>query len=70
MSTKYTSSPEINDLIDTVVEQGWRVEKGRKHVKVYPPDKSRPIVTIPSTPSDRRAVANVRSQLRRSGAVL
>ena len=48
-------------------EQGARIETRRKGWMVYPPDTSRSAVMIHKTPSDRRAWANMLSELRRSG---
>jgi hypothetical protein len=70
MATKWTNNKDINEMLAKVERQGWTVEKGKTHVKAIPADKTRPIVTIPTTPSDHRAPMNVRSQLRRSGAIL
>jgi len=70
MATKWTNSKEINEMLAKVESQGWRIEKGKNHIKAIPADKTRPIVVLAATPSDHRAVMNVRAQLRRSGAVL
>lgn len=48
-------------------EQGARIEIRRKGWMIYPPDVSRSAVMIHKTPSDRRAWANMLSELRRSG---
>lgn len=48
-------------------EQGARIETRRKGWMIYPPDTSRSAVMIHKTPSDRRAWANMLSELRRSG---
>ncbi|EGR97270.1 hypothetical protein [Cutibacterium namnetense] len=48
-------------------EQGARIEIRRKGWMIYPPDASRSAVMIHKTPSDRRAWANMLSELRRSG---
>lgn len=48
-------------------EQGARIETRRKGWMIYPPDTSRSAVMVYKTPSDRRAWANMLSELRRSG---
>lgn len=48
-------------------EQGARIETRRKGWMIYPPDTSRSAVMVHKTPSDRRAWANMLSELRRSG---
>lgn len=59
---------ELLELIKKLeAEQGARVETTKSGWMVYPPDKSKPGVAIHGTPSDRRAWANMRSELRRSG---
>lgn len=50
-----------------LVDQGWRLREGRKHLMAFPPDQDLPAVTLPSTPSDHRAWRNAIAQLRRSG---
>lgn len=52
--------------------QGWTICRGRRthHFKWTPPDKSRPAVYHSSTPSDRRAMYNFISRLRKSGLEL
>lgn len=48
-------------------EQGATVKPTRKGWMIYPPDKAKQPVTVHKTPSDRRAWANMISELRRSG---
>lgn len=61
---------QIRELINTLEAQGWRIERGGKHYKAYPPDRTKPMVTIPTTPGGGRWKQNLISQLRRSGADL
>lgn len=58
---------QTDALVRAAWDAGWRVEQGRKHIRVYPPDPTQAIVTIAGTPSDHRTVKNTRAQLRRSG---
>jgi hypothetical protein len=62
-----TTRKDMEDLQREAIAQGWRIVKGRKHVKWIPPDPGKPIVVSAATPSDHRAVKNTRSLLRRSG---
>jgi hypothetical protein len=65
------ASKEIKQLVRKLEQQGWRVELGGGgHYKAFPPDVTKPMVTFASTPSDHRALRNIISMLRRSGADL
>lgn len=61
---------EIAQLARLAHENGWRVEptKGRtgNHLAWFSPDGASRIISA-STPSDYRAVRNLRSRLRRAG---
>lgn len=61
---------DVRDLLKKLEAQGWRIVAGGKHIKAFPPDTTRPMVTIPTTPSDHRSLRNTIAQLRRSGADL
>jgi hypothetical protein len=65
-----TVDREIRALVRKLEAQGWRVVDGGKHLKAFPPDRTKPMVTLAKTPSDRRSIKNAMSQLRRSGAQL
>lgn len=58
---------DIRKLTKKLRKQGWQIEEARKHIKCWAPD-GETMVTIPSTPSDHRAIKNAKAQLRRSGA--
>lgn len=61
---------DVRKLKRRLVQQGWEVRrrtKNSKHEVAFPPDRSKPAVTIPGTPGDRRSYANLLAQLRRSG---
>lgn len=59
-----------DELISIAESQGWRVERSKKGWKFYPPDKTKPIVTVHGTSSDHRWYANAVSRLRKSGLVI
>jgi hypothetical protein len=54
---------------DLVVQQGWRYRTGGRHPKLYPADRSQPILTVPTTPSDQRSLRNFIADVRRRGGV-
>jgi hypothetical protein len=59
---------DINKLVDQArFTPGWRVEHGGSHWKIYPADKTKPMVVAPVSPSDMRSLQNMKSQLRRAG---
>ena len=60
----------LRGLIEEAVKQGFRLERGENAFKLIPPDKSKPIVTISSTPSDCNVYWELRRTLRKSGMVI
>jgi hypothetical protein len=67
---KWVNNTEINALIEKAAAQGWTVRGGgAKHVQLKSPDGNYLIYASSSSVS-RRAVANLRSQLRRAGVNL
>jgi len=64
-----SSNKEIGQLIrDAQGWAGWRVVEVKKGWMLYPPDKNLSGVLVHRTPSDWRAMKNLRSELRRRGA--
>lgn len=60
---------EVTRLIDAAVEAGCRIHhQGRKHVVLATPAGG--LVTVSRTPSDHRAIHNMRADLRRNGVPL
>ena len=53
-------------IIKSLRRQGWRIEEGTKHIKCFSPD-GETIVTMGRTPSDHRAVRNLKARLRKGG---
>jgi hypothetical protein len=66
-----TSSGDVRRLIEVAESQGWAIGvTGGNHLRFIPPDRTKPMVHMSSTPSDHRAVKNLEGQLRRAGLVL
>lgn len=60
---------DLRKLIRAAERQGWTVQIGKAgHVKLFAPD-GRTLVTMGSTESDRRALTNTVSRMRRAGFV-
>ena len=53
-------------LVRKAKKQGWRLVQGKQHPRLYPPDGGDYIV-MPGSPSDHRAVKNIRAEMRRRG---
>jgi len=61
---------DIQFLIAQARLQGFTVERrGSGHFLLRPPTRAGPLVVISSSPSDYRALAKIRSQLKRAGVV-
>lgn len=60
----------LRGLIEKAQAQGFRLERGENAYKLIPPDKTKPIVAISSTPSDCNVYWELRRQLRKSGMVI
>lgn len=61
------ANKELKKLLKSLEAQGWRVERRSKGWMVYPPDTTKPMVTIHETLSDYRAWKNQMAALKRSG---
>lgn len=55
--------------LDLVIHQGWRYRYQGRHPKLYPADPTQSIMTVPTTPSDQRALRNFIAALRQRGGV-
>lgn len=62
--SRFSSSKEIHQLVRQLVHEGWRFFRGGQHGRLYPPQGSI-FLSVPSTPSDRRAFLNFRQDVRR-----
>ena len=59
---------DVRELARIAAAQGWRVERtGKHHLRWVPPDRGRRVIYSGSTPSDYRAIRNIRAMLRREG---
>lgn len=61
---RYSASKEIHALVRQLVRDGWRFQRGGQHGKLYAPNRLA-CLSVPSTPSDRRAFLNFRQDVRR-----
>lgn len=60
---------EVDQLVAAAVLNGWVCRSGGKHYVLRSPDGVT-TVTVSKTPSDFRAVRNIRADLRRAGVPL
>lgn len=59
---------DISQLIDRARAQGWAVTRRRSgHWMLTPPTRAGPLIVISGSPSDYRAYAKIRCQLKRAG---
>ncbi len=62
---------DIDRLIDAARQQRWGVERRKSgHFMLTPPSRGSPLIVVAGTPSDHRAYAKIRAQLKRAGLVL
>ena len=59
----YSKDRNIRALVSELVDVGWEYCSGGKHGKLIAPNGR--ILTVPSTPSDRRAYLNFRGDVKR-----
>ena len=60
---------ELRSLLELATQQGWRVEqRNSNHYKLVSPTGK--VVFTSSTPSDHRALENIKRDLRVNGLVL
>lgn len=63
ISMRYSNNKEIADLVRVLVNKGWQYMNGKKHGKIIAPNGRK--LTVPGTPSDRRASMNFQRDVRR-----
>ena len=57
-------SPAVSRFVKELEEAGWTRKPGRKHVKMLAPD-GRTMMVVSATPSDRKALTNMRLLAKR-----
>jgi hypothetical protein len=57
---------DIDEMVDLAQQKGWRVKVGDSHKQLFSPDGKK-IVTVAGTPSDHRALMNIRAEFKRAG---
>lgn len=62
--TRYSSNKQINSLVKALIKQGWSFHWGGKHGRLTSPNREKTI-TVPKTPSCRRAAVNFTKDLIR-----
>lgn len=60
---KYSHNKDINSMVKELLRNGWDIVRSSKHVKLKSPTGR--TLTVPSTPSDIRAVLNFRADIKR-----
>lgn len=58
-------SREVQVIAREYRKQGWRVTHTRRHLRFSPPGGG-PFVIVACTPSDHRALKNIRARLKRA----
>lgn len=66
---RYSSCKEIDRLVRSLVRAGWEFRHGRKHGKLLCP-LAATFLTVPGSPSDRRAFLNFRRDVLHASAAL
>lgn len=60
---KFSGDKDINKLIKKLIKNEWSVYRGKKHWKISKQNGRK--VTVPGSPSDRRAILNLKKQVER-----
>jgi hypothetical protein len=61
---KYSSCKEIHLLVRQLIREGWSFGSGGKHGRLRSP-AGQATLTVPNSPSDRRAFLNFRQDVHR-----
>jgi len=60
---------ELRSLLELATQQGWKIERrNTNHYKLVAPNGK--VVFTSSTPSDRRAIENIKRDLRSGGLII
>ena len=66
---KMSTMKELRSLLNIATDQGWKIERAKNnHIKLLAPNGK--IVFVSSTPSDHRALENIKRDLRVNGLVI
>ena len=60
---KFSSDKDINKFIRKLINTGWTASRGKKHWKISHQNGRK--VTVAGSPSDRRAILNLKKQVER-----
>lgn len=66
---RYSSDKSINETVRQLLKAGWRIKSNNRHLRLEHETTHR-LITVPQSPSDRRAALNWRSQIRKLGAMV
>jgi len=66
---KYCADKDIDCLVRSLVRQGWTFYWGSKHGRLRHP-LGTPVLTVPKSPSDKRAVLNFSRDVRHTLCIL
>jgi hypothetical protein len=66
---RLTTDKDVNAVLSELFASGWRYTDSGKHIKLFSPQVSSGFIVISKTPSDYRAVRNIRQTIRRMVAV-
>jgi hypothetical protein len=61
---RHVTSARLNAEIRRLLRAGWRVSRGRKHVKLRTPGGA--LIVLSGTPSDPRSERNELARIRRA----
>jgi hypothetical protein len=62
---KYCANKDFNVLVKQLVRMGWTFRRGGRHGRLISPHGG-PTLTVPSSPSDHRALQNFRRDVRQA----
>jgi hypothetical protein len=62
---KYCACKEIDQLVNSLVRDGWVYRRGGKHGRLVTPN-AHETLSVPRTPSDYRAFLNFRRDVRQA----
>ena len=60
----YSTDKNVNELVKSLINQGWTYKRHKNHGKLQTPNRQHTIV-LSLSPSDRRVLMNVRADIRR-----